>query len=92
MIKGSADRIEVDGVMTLSTAAALLGAGSALIAQGKTVVDLAAVTEVDSSGLSVVFGWLRAAKGAGTSIRVVNPPGNFMSLAEVYGVVDQLPR
>jgi phospholipid transport system transporter-binding protein len=92
MIKASGDRMEVDGAMTLPTAAALLKAGGVLIAEGKTTVDLAAVTEVDSSGLSVVFGWLRAAKSAGKSIRIVNPPGNFMSLAEVYGVADQLPR
>lgn len=92
MIRSSGDRIEVDGVMTLPTAAVLLSEGSALIAQGKTVVDLAAVTAVDSSGIAVVFGWLRAANSTGKSIRIVNPPGNFMSLAEVYGVADQLPR
>lgn len=91
MIRSSGDRIEVDGVMTLPAATALLNEGNALIAQGKSVVDLAAVTEVDSSGLSVVFGWLRAARGSGKSFRIVNPPGNFMSLAEVYGVADQLP-
>jgi len=77
--------------MTLPSATALLKEGRALIAQGKNIVDLSAVTEVDSSGLSVVFGWLRAGRDAGQSVRITNPPANFMSLAEVYGVVDQLP-
>jgi phospholipid transport system transporter-binding protein len=91
MIRSSGDRVEVEGAMTLPSATALLNEGSALIAQGKNIVDLAAVTEVDSSGLSVVFGWLRAARDAGQSLRIANPPENFMSLAEVYGVADQLP-
>ncbi len=91
MIAVAGDRMAVDGAMTLPTATALLKEGSALIAAGGSLVDLAAVTEVDSSGLSVVFGWVRAARAAGRSIRVTNPPGNFMSLAEVYGVADQLP-
>ena len=91
MIRSSGDRIEVDGGMTLPVASTLLREGTALIAQGNSVADLSAVTDVDSSGLSVVFGWLRAAKAMDASFRIVNPPGNFMSLAEVYGVTDQLP-
>ena len=54
-------------------------------------IDLSGVTDIDSSGLSVVFGWLRAAKAQGKSIRIANPPKDFISLAEVYGVTDQLP-
>lgn len=91
MIQAAGDRIEVDGAMTLAAATALLGEGKALIGQGLGVIDLAGVTEVDSSGLAVVFGWLRAARDAGKSFRIVNVPENFMSLAEVYGVADQLP-
>ncbi|MBU0751937.1 MAG: STAS domain-containing protein [Gammaproteobacteria bacterium] len=91
MIRVANDRIAVEGSMTLPGATALLNEGKALLAQGVTVVDLAGVTEVDSSGISVVFGWLRAARDAGKSIRITNVPANFISLAEVYGVTEQLP-
>lgn len=91
MIRAAGDRIEVDGAMTLPSAVALLEEGRALIGQGMTVVDLAGVTEVDSSGLSVVFGWLRTARDSGKSIRIAHASENFMNLAEVYGVADQLP-
>jgi phospholipid transport system transporter-binding protein len=55
------------------------------------VFDLAAVAEVDSSGLAVVFGWSRAAAAAGQTLRIVNPPANLISLAELYGVTELLP-
>ncbi|RLJ63736.1 STAS domain-containing protein [Sulfurisoma sediminicola] len=90
-ISSAGDRIAVDGAMTLPMATNLLNEGNALIADGLDLVDLSAVTDVDSSGLAVVFGWLRAAKAQGKVIRVANPPEDFISLAEVYGVADQLP-
>jgi phospholipid transport system transporter-binding protein len=40
----------------------------------------------------VLFGWLRAAKDQGKTIRVANPPKNLLSLAEVYGVADMIPN
>jgi len=85
------DRIEVSGTMTVPAAAALLAEGTALLSRPETVFDLAGVTEVDSSGLAVVFGWQRAAKRAGKTIRIANPPQNLGSLADVYGVRDLLP-
>lgn len=91
MISRAGDSIVVDGAMTLPAATGLLNAGKELIAAGLERVDLAAVTDVDSSGLSVVFGWLRAARAQGKTIRIANPPQDFISLAEVYGVAEQLP-
>jgi len=49
------------------------------------------VKEVDSSGLTVVFGWVRAAKTQGKTARISNPPQNLLSLAELYGVTELLP-
>ena len=78
--------------MTLAGASGLLAEGVAALADGVTTVfDLARVGEVDSSGLAVVFAWLRAATARGGSIRVINAPKNLVSLAEVYGVADLLP-
>ncbi len=91
MMRDLGDRLEVSGAMTVPVAAGLLAEGSALLSRPETVFDLAGVTEVDSSGLAVVFGWQRAAKRAGKTIRIANPPQNLGSLADVYGVRDLLP-
>jgi len=91
MISSAGDSIVVAGAMTLPAATGLLNEGNTLVAGGLDLIDLSGVTDVDSSGLSVVFGWLRAAKAQGRSIRIANPPKDFISLAEVYGVADQLP-
>lgn len=92
MISVSGDRVDVSGPMTMTDAAALLAQGEAAIAAKASEFDLAAVTDIDSSGLAVVFGWMRAARTAGLSLRLLNPPQNFLSLAAVYGVADLLPQ
>ena len=91
MIKEAGNCAEVDGAMTLPGATALLAEGVALISRTTDTFDLGAVAEVDSSGLAVLFGWVREAKRQGKSIKVSNPPKDLLSLAEVYGVSDLLP-
>jgi phospholipid transport system transporter-binding protein len=92
MIRITGDCAEVSGPMTLSGATVLLAEGEAAIAANASSFDLAAVTEMDSSCLAVVFGWTRAAKTAGKPIRLLNLPQNLLSLAAVYGVADLLPQ
>lgn len=91
MIRDAGERIEVSGAMTLANAKALLDSGSALLSRPDSVFDLSAVEEVDSSGLTVVFGWMRAAERQGRKIRVTHPPQNLLSLAALYGVTELLP-
>ncbi|MBI4988913.1 MAG: STAS domain-containing protein [Rhodocyclales bacterium] len=91
MIRDTGDRIEVSGPLTLSKAREMLEAGSALINRPEITFDLSQVQEVDSSGLTVVFGWVRAARSQGKVARVSNPPQNLLSLAELYGVTELLP-
>ena len=91
MIREEGERVAVEAAMTLSAATSLLEAGSAAISRSARVFDLSDVAEVDSSGLAVVFGWVREARRLNASIRVVNPPKELLSLAEVYGVGDLLP-
>ncbi len=91
MIRDAGDRIEVSGPLTLVKARELLEAGSALIKRPETTFDLSQVQEVDSSGLTVVFGWVRAAKAQGKVARISNPPQNLLSLAALYGVTELLP-
>lgn len=83
----------VSGDMTLVTASALFARGLE-VSQSQSqplVFDLAGVGEVDSSGLAVLFGWMRAAETRGTTLRIDNPPANLVSLAQVYDVSDLLP-
>jgi phospholipid transport system transporter-binding protein len=77
--------------MTLPGAAELLAEGSAVLASAETVFDLATVTDVDSSSIAVIFGWLRAAQQQGKSVRIAHPPQELLSLADVYGVTELLP-
>lgn len=91
MMRAAGDRVEVSGPLTLGRARELLEAGSALIKEPETVFDLSQVAEVDSSGLTVVFGWVRAAKSQGKQVRISNPPQNLLSLAALYGVTELLP-
>lgn len=92
MIRIAGDCVEVSGPMTQTDAAALLADGVAAIAASASTFDLAAVTEMDSSCLAVVFGWMRAAKAGGKTLRLLNPPQNLLSLAAVYDVADLLPQ
>lgn len=95
MIREDGDRVLVEGVMNLSTATRLLDEGNLAIQKnkqgGRCRFDLSAVTEVDSSGLAVVFGWLRTAKSLGISLDLQNSPQGLLSMADVYGVGDLLP-
>ena len=91
MIRDAGDRFEVSVPMTLANASGLLAAGKAMLGQGDKPFDLGAVEEVDSSGLAVVFGWLRAATRQGAKVRLVNPPADLLSLAKLYGVSEFLP-
>jgi phospholipid transport system transporter-binding protein len=84
-------RVAVSAAMTLDHARYLLEQGSTQVKEGATLFDLGAVAELDSSCLAVVFGWQRAAGRAGSTIRIVNPPANLLSLAELYGVAELLP-
>lgn len=91
MIRTGGNRLEVSGAMTLPGASALLAEGNGALADAETVFDLAAVTDVNSSSLAVIFGWLREAQRLGKAIRIMHPPQEMLSLAEVYGVAELLP-
>jgi phospholipid transport system transporter-binding protein len=81
----------VSGDMTLETATGLLVRGLEISASEQPVFNLAGVNEVDSSGLAVLFGWMRAAEAQGKTLRIDNPPESLVSLAHVYDVSDLLP-
>jgi phospholipid transport system transporter-binding protein len=83
-------RLRISGALTLANAAAL-GAAAEQYLSGEIVVDLAAVTEVDSSALSLLFEWQRAAQRRQCRLKFCNLPASLSSLAELYGVADLIP-
>ncbi|MFN6961967.1 MAG: lipid asymmetry maintenance protein MlaB [Rhodocyclaceae bacterium] len=81
----------IHGDMTLENASMLLAEGVGAVKQGTTHFDLSGVGAIDSSGLAVLFGWLRAAQAENRTVTIATPPSTLKSLAEVYGVADLLP-
>ena len=74
------------GAGRFATAPALLIEGSAAVAAGQTEVDLAAVTECDSSLLACLLAWRRKAAERGATLTVKNVPENLGRIAHLYGV------
>jgi len=88
MIHGSASPYQVKAPMIYDTSAALYARGRALLGSDEVVFDLAGVSQADSSALSVMLGWQRAAGSGG--VRLVNLPNSLILLAKLYGVFEML--
>ena len=86
MIACEGGRCTVQGPITVDNVEALLGEGNERFTAAQVTVDLAAVTDVDSSALSLLLEWKREAGRKGRAIRFLNQPANLKSLAELYGV------
>ncbi len=89
-IASEGGRLRLSGPITLATAAEL-GAAADQYLSGEVVVDLSAVTEVDSSALSLLFEWQRAAQRRQCKLSFCNLPASLASLADLYGVTDLIP-
>lgn len=87
MIERDGKQLRVSGTLTIANAAAECAAARQHIS-GDIVIDLAAVTEVDSSALSLLFEWQRAARQNNSRISFRNLPESLKSLAALYGVAD----
>ena len=91
MIRRDGERIVVSGAVTLANVAAALEEGYSQIRAGANAVDLAEVTELDSSLLAMLLAWLREARRLGRSLAVANLPEGLATIAKLYGVVELLP-
>ncbi len=88
MIECKEGRCTLKGAVNLENALALREDGLRLFTHTEVTLDLSGVTEVDSSAVSLLFEWRRAALAAKRSIRYVNLPDNLKSLAQLYGVTE----
>ena len=93
MIVQDGNNYRIQGRVTIDNAHAVLAEGLKLFDRDGLVVDLSQLEEVDSSAISLVLEWLRAAQRSQRALSFVNLPANLTSLASLYGVLDLIqPR
>jgi phospholipid transport system transporter-binding protein len=90
MIACRGDRCTLQGPVTIASVQSLVEAGARSITGAEVTIDLAGVTEVDSTAVSLLLEWRRQAAAASRSVRYINLPANLRSLAELYGVTEVL--
>ncbi len=91
MITVDGSRAALAGPVTLASINAILEEGARVLKAPSLTVDLAAVTEVDSTAVSLLLEWRRAALRDKRAIEFVNHPANLKSLIQLYGVTELLP-
>lgn len=74
--------------ITMADAGQALRDGLAAITQGATLIDLSSLSRFDSSAVSAVLAWRRAANARGTPLQVAGVPDGLRSLAQLYGLQD----
>ena len=85
MIRSDGQRLSLSGPLTVATA------GREHVIAADLVVDLSGVTQVDSAALALLLSWVRAARNAGRSLSIDQPPAALVSLASLYDVDTILP-
>ena len=90
MLFRSDGRCTVRGPINVSNVVALLAQGKDRFTASEVTVDLAGVTEVDSTAVSLLLEWRREAARNGRRIEFLNLPANLTSLAKLYGVIELL--
>ena len=82
----------IRGRLTIATVPALFETGLQHLASEDLLVDFSQVEAVDSAAVSMLLGWLRAAQRSQRTLRVTGIPEDLLSLADLYGVTELLPR
>lgn len=92
MITREDGRLVVRGRLTIATVPALFETGLQHLTSEDLLVDFSQVEAVDSAAVSMLLGWLRAAQRNERTLRVTGLPEDLLSLADLYGVTELLPR
>ena len=90
MMRVEAGVAVLDGDLTLANASQCLAEAEAAMKQGVAAFDLAGIGNLDSSALSLMLSLRRRAEAAGITIEFRNIPESLASLAELYGVAEQI--
>ena len=91
MIRRDGEAFRVEGPVTIANVEALLAEGLRLFEGQDIRVDLAGITEVDSSAVSLLLEWSRDAAHHGRRLTFLNLDSNLKSLATLYGVSTLIP-
>jgi len=86
MIEVSGDTARLTGPVTLANVTTVRDEGLRTLTAPALTVDLAGVTEVDSTAVSLLLEWRREAQRGKRTIRYSNLPHNLKSLMALYGV------
>ncbi len=84
-------RFALSGPVVMENLIGLYKAGLQKVAEGDVVVDMAGVTDADSSAVSLLLELRREAARRSHKVLVINVPDSVRSLAKLYGVADLLP-
>ncbi len=90
MIALAGDCATLAGPVTLANVSAVLAEGTSTFRAPALTLDLAGVTEVDSTAVSLLLEWRRAAQREKRTMQYINYPANLKSLIQLYGVTDLL--
>lgn len=88
MIECENGRCRLRGPVTIGNVTQLMAEGNRLFTAAEITLDLSQVTEVDSTAVSLLLEWRRAARRDNRRIAYVNLPENLKSLAALYGVTE----
>ena len=84
--RSDGNRLSIRGSVTINNVVALVAQGIALLDRDNLVIDLAQVSEVDSSAICMLLEWQREAGRRNCRICFDNMPQNLKGLTQLYGV------
>ena len=88
LVADGAGRFRLSGAAIVPTVTLLRATGLRAFAAsaGEIVVDLSAISRVDSAGLALLIDWLAWARAVGRELRFVAPPAALLALARLSDV------
>lgn len=91
MILRDGDKLSVQGPITIANVVEVIEQGVNLFDRTNLIIDLAQVTEVDSSAVSMLLDWQRKALNNNQRLCFLNMPENLKNLTQLYGVAELVP-
>jgi len=82
--------LPLEGELTIREAALVHERLSAALDAGTTVLDLSAVTELDSAGVQLLAAWARSLADRGARLQLRAPSEAVVSVCRTYGLDDWL--
>ncbi|MFH0351870.1 MAG: lipid asymmetry maintenance protein MlaB [Chromatiales bacterium] len=79
------------GDVDIGTVPSILDRDARMFTDSSVVVDLKAVTRIDSAGLALLVNWAREGRRHKVAIRFQNIPARMLAIAKICGVDKVLP-